>query len=114
MHNVQNVFVARHFDPESDALFWKVMARIRRDMRPGRPRNKALDYFRFRMIYGLMNPAEVIPGGMFPLRKTEAVERVAELESRIFGGNADTRSIWRSYRRVERFVKQVMRRLKAS
>lgn len=61
-----------------------------------------------------MSPSVVIPGVKAKkLNKTKAVEFVAEMEVRLFNGEGGTSSIWKSYSRVERFLRQLTERVQA-
>ena len=113
LQDLEKVLVSRRLDPENDLTFAKAMNKARSRSRVGPPKDKALDYFRYGTINELMNPSVVIPGVTLQLRKTKAVEHVAEMESRLFKRECDTRSIWRSYKRTEEFFRQLNKRLQA-
>ena len=107
--------LSRRLDLTSDDVFWKAMDQVRRRFRSGRPSSKALDYFRYNAIYEVMNRTVVVPGVLLKrLRKTKAVEYVAAMESRLFESKGDTRSIWRSYKRAEQFLRQLNARMQAT
>lgn len=110
LEDLEKVLLARRLDPKSDRIFWKVMKEVQRKFNKGRPSSKGLDYFRYGAIIQLMKPSVVIPGVM-QIGKTKAVEFVAEMESRIFNGAGNTRSIWRSYERVEQSLRQLSERM---
>lgn len=114
LQDMETVLVARRLDPETDRMFVKVMNKARTRSRVGPPKDKALEYFRYTTINELINPSVVIPGVKAKkLNKTKAVEFVAGMEVRLFNGEGGTSAIWKSYTRVERFLRQLTERVQA-
>jgi hypothetical protein len=113
LRDLEMVLVARRLDPDSDRIFSKVINKARTRSRVGPPKDKALEYFRYATINEMMNPSVVIPGVTAKIRKTKAVEFVAGMETRLFDGEGGTSAIWKSYRRVERFLRQLTERVQA-
>lgn len=113
LQDLVKVLVERRLDPKSDRIFEQAMNKARTRSRVGPPKNKALEYFRHATITELMNPSEVIPGVTAQMNKTKAVEFVAGMEVRLFGGEGGTRSIWTSHKRVDQFLRQFTERMRA-
>jgi len=113
LRDLEKVLVTRRLDPPTDQIFQKAMNKARIRSRVGPPKDKALEYFRYATINELMNPSVVIPGVTAKMGKTKAVEFVAGMETRLFDGEGGTSSIWKSYRRVKRFLRQLTERVQA-
>jgi hypothetical protein len=111
LQDLEKVLIARRLDPDSNRMFAKVINKARTRSRVGPPKDKALAYFRYATINELMNPSVVIPGVTAKMGKTKAVEFVAGMETRLVNGEGGTSSIWKSYRRVERFLRQLTDRV---
>lgn len=112
LQDLEKVLVARRLDPGTNRMFVKVMNKARTRSRVRPPKDKALEYFRYATINELMNPSVVIPGVTAKkLNKTKAVEFVAEIENRHFGGSAGVSSIWKAYKRADRFFRQLRTRV---
>lgn len=111
LQDLEKVLVARRLDPESDRMFAKVINKARTRSRVGPPKDKALEYFRYATINELMNPSVVIPGVTAKMNKTKSVGIVAEIESRLFGGDAGDSSIWKSYKRADHFFRHFLERV---
>jgi hypothetical protein len=111
LQDLEKALIARRLDPESNRMFVKVMNKARTKSRVGPPKDKALEYFRYATINELMHPAVVIPGVTAKLNKTKAVQYVAEIENRHISGDAGVSSIWKSYKRADRFFRQVLKRM---
>jgi hypothetical protein len=111
LQDLEKVLVARRLDPVTDQGFEKAMNKARTRSRVGPPKDKALEYFRYATINELKNLSVVIRGVPAKMGKTKAVEFVAEIEHRHFGGNAGVSSIWKSYKRADRFFRQLCQRV---
>ena len=111
LQDLEAVLVARRLDPETDQVFEKAMNKARTRSRVGPPKDKALEFFRYATINGLMNPSVIIPGITAKVGKTKAVEYVAEIEHRHIGGDAGVSAIWKSYKRADRFFRQLRTRV---
>ena len=111
LQELEMVLVARRHDPATNAMFVKVMNKARTKSRVGPPKDKALEYFRYATINQLMNPSVLIPGVTAKMGKTKAVEFTAEIESRLFGGDAGVSAIWKSYKRADQFFRQLCKRI---
>jgi hypothetical protein len=110
LDELQPIMLARKMDPEVDTEFWQAIQHVRAAIRPGRPRDRTRDFFRYKFITDLMAPPQQLKG-IVKLNKTKAVERCSEAEQRLFGGSPDVRAIWRSVRRVEQFLQQLGQRI---
>jgi hypothetical protein len=114
LQDLTQVLVARRLDPASDRPFGKAMNKARTRSRVGPPKDKAFEYFRYAAITELMHPSVVIPNvKSTKLKKTKAVEFVAAMEMRLGNGAGDTRSIWKSCKRVKQFLRQLTDRAHA-
>lgn len=114
LQDIETVLFARRLDPETDQVFEKAMNKALTRSRVGPPKDKALEYFRYATINELMNPSVVIPGVRAKkLNKTKAVEFVAGMEVRLFNGTGGTRSIWTSHKRVDQFLRQLSKHVRA-
>ena len=111
LQDLETVLVARRLDPETDQVFEIAMNKARTKSRVGPPKDKALEYFRYATITGLMNPSVVIPGVKAKMGKTKAVEFVAGMETRLVDGEGGTKSIWTSHKRVKQFLRQLTDRV---
>ena len=111
LQELEMVLVARRHDPATNQMFVKVMNKARTKSRVRPPKDKALEYFRYATINQLMNPSVMIPGVKAKMGKTKAVEFTAEIESRLFGGDAGVSSIWKAYKRANQFFRQLCKRI---
>ena len=111
LQDLEKVLVARRLDPGTDRMFARAINKARTRSRVGPPKDKALEYFRYATINELMNPSVVIPRVTAKMKKTKAVEYVAEIEHRHIGGDAGVSSIWKSYKRADRFFRQLLKRV---
>ena len=102
-----NVLLQRRLDPQIDTPFWKALESVRRRVRKGRPKDQALDFFRYQFIQQLMHPPSQLEGVVVQFNKTKAVDRCAEAEHKRFGRSPDTRAIWRSYQRIAGFLQRM-------
>jgi hypothetical protein len=107
LENLETVLIARRLDPGTNRMFVNVMNKARTKSRVGPPKDKALEYFRYATVNELMNPSVVIPGVRAKMGKTKAVEFVAEIESRLFSRDPEVSPIWKSYKRADRFFRQL-------
>ena len=112
MQELERLFVQRTVDPKKDEAFWKAMDLLRKGMRTGRPRNKALDFFRYGFITDLMNPPRQLEGLVVKFNKTQAVDQLAGAEQKLFDRVPDTRVIWRSHKRVKDFLRNISERIR--
>jgi len=113
LQDLEAVLVARRLDPRTDRMFARAMNKARTKSRVGPPKDKALEYFRYGTINELMNPSVLFPGVVpAKMNKTKAVESVAAMETRLFNGEGGTRSIWKSYKRVDQFLRQLTERMR--
>jgi len=113
MRELEKFLVQRRVDPRTDGTFWKAIDLVRKGMRTGRPRDKALDFFRFCFIQDLMYPPRELESLVRTLTKTKAVDQLAEAEQTLFGRSPDTRQLWRSYKWVEQFLGKIGARMQA-
>ncbi|MEE8141679.1 MAG: hypothetical protein V3T77_01125 [Planctomycetota bacterium] len=101
----------RKWDPEVDRDFWRALSKVRELLTRGRPGSRAKDLLRHQMVYGMMNPITTVPGKGLArtkgINKTAAVEKVADLEERIYGRKPEQRVIWRSLRRVDQYLAKI-------
>ena len=58
-----------------------------------------------------MHPPRIPGYSVNTFTKTKAVDQLAEADQNLFERSPDTRSIWRSYQRVEQFLKEVAARM---
>lgn len=112
MRELEEFLVQRTVDPRQDGVFWAAMKLVRKELRIGRPRDKALDFFRYGFIQNLMHPPRIPECAIKTFTKTKAVDQLAEAEQKLFKRSPDTRSIWRSYQRVEQFLQEVAPRMR--
>jgi hypothetical protein len=113
MRELEEFLVQRRVDPRKDATFWKAIESVRKGLRTGRPRDSALDFFRYSFLHDLMRPPKELESLLKKFKKTNAVDKLAEAEQKLFGRSPDTRQIWRSYKRVEQFLEQIEARMQA-
>jgi hypothetical protein len=108
---LEEFLVQRRVDPRTDAIFWKAVESVRKELRTGRPRDRALDFFRYSFIHDLMHPPKELESLLNKFKKTNAVDKLAEAEQKLFGRSPDTRQIWRSYRWANQFLREVATRM---
>lgn len=113
MRELGEFLVQRTVDPRQDGAFWKALELVRKGMRLGRPRDRALDFFRYSFIQNLMYPPRQLESVVETFKKTNAVNQLAEAEQQLFERSPDTRAIWRSYKRVDQFLRQTAARMQA-
>ena len=113
MRELEEFLVQRKIHPRKDGTFWKAIELVRKELRTGRPRDRALDFFRYRFIHDLMCPPKELESVCKRLKKTEAVNLAAEAEQQWFERSPDTRQIWRSYKRVDQSLRQLAARMQA-
>lgn len=113
MRELGEVLVQRTIDPRQDGAFWKAVEQVRKKLRTGHSRDKALDFFRYGFIQDLMHPPMQLETMPKTFKKTAAVNQLAEAEEKLFGRSPDTRGIWRSYKRVDQFLRKTAARIQA-
>ena len=94
-----------------DHEFWQSVQLVKRALRPGRPRDRARDFFRYHFITDLMHPPAQLEGAVEKFNKTQAVERCSEAEHKLFGRSPDTRAVWHSLQRVAQFLQKLSGKL---
>ena len=101
LDDLEWILIRRNWDPNYDRDYWNAVDRVRKTLRTGHPRDKALDYFRFRMVQDIMSP----PGGLRDLvdmcGKEEALRRAADMEEQLLGKRPHERVVRRSCDRVK-------------
>jgi hypothetical protein len=117
MGDLEWILTQRRLDPDFDRDFWDAMSRVKKVLRTGYPRNRALDSFRFNTVQGLMHaPVEFMNTDVRvkTFSKSEAVERAAELEGKLFGRQPPhERVVYRSVARVEKELTELTALLRA-
>jgi hypothetical protein len=113
MRELEEFLMQRRVDPRKDGTFWRAIELVRKKLRMGRPRDRALEFFRYGFIQNLMHPPRELQRSVRTLKKTKAVEQVAEAEQGLFGRSPDTRQIWRLYKRVDEFLRRIAARMQA-
>lgn len=99
-----------------DRDFWAAVRQVRGLLTRGRPGDKALDFFRYEMVHGLLSPVTTDPalgvvGTKKLLGKTKAVTALAALEAGWSRRRPDVREIWRSLQRVEDYYERLQAQL---
>lgn len=107
MDDLEWVLTQRRLDPGFDRDFWDAVARVKKVTRTGHPRNRALDYFRFRTVESLMHAPEQLVNMVKTFSKSEAVDRAAEMEGNLLGTLPHERVVYRSLGRVEKEIKEL-------
>lgn len=113
LRELEECLVQRRIDPSKDEAFWNAIDLVRKGMRTGRPRDRALDFFRYNLIHNLMHPPRELESSVKKFKKTKAVAQAAEAEQTLFRRSPDTRQIWRSYQRVDQFLRQIAATMQA-
>ena len=108
MDDLEWILTRRRLDPGFDRDFWDAVSRVKKVARTGHPRDRALDYFRFRTVQSLMHAPEQLIKIVKTFSKNEAVERAAEMEGKLFGTQPPhERVVYRSLARVEKEGKEL-------
>jgi len=115
--DLRSVLHTRKFNQDVDRDFWRAMKQVHAMSTKGRPRNKARDWFRCEWVYNCMCPVTTSAKyGLIRTKgmtKSQAVVKVADMEERWYGRRPDVREIWRSLKRVEQYLRMIMREVKA-
>jgi hypothetical protein len=111
------ILTQRRLDPDFDRDFWNAVSRVKKVLRSGHPRDRALDSFRFTTVQSLMHPPVELINMKVKVKtfsKSEAVERAAEMEGKLFGTHPPhERVVYRSLARVEKEGKELTALLRA-
>jgi hypothetical protein len=100
----------RKLRPDVNRDFWEAMKKVRGLLPPGRPGDKARDFFRYewvvnQMYYVTTHPKLGLVRTKKRVSKTKAVTELADMEEQWYGRRPDLlREIWRSLQRVETYV----------
>ena len=108
MDDLEWILTRRRLHPGFDRDFWNAVARVKKVIRTGHPRNRALDSFRFTTVQDLMRAPEQLVNMVKTFSKSEAVERAAEMEGKLLGTRPPhERVVYRSLARVENELKEL-------
>lgn len=108
MDDLEWILTRRRLHPGFDRDFWDAMSRVKKVLRTGHPRNRALDSFRFTTVQSLMYAPEQLINMVQTFSKSEAVERAAVMEGKLLGTSPPhERVIYRSLARVENELKEL-------
>jgi hypothetical protein len=108
MDDLEWILTRRRLHPGFDRDFWDAMSRVKKATRTGHPRNRALDSFRFTTVQSLMHAPEQLRNMVKTFSKSEAVERAAEMEGKLFGTHPPhERVVYRSLARVEKELEEL-------
>ncbi len=108
MEDLEWILIRRRIDSGFERDFWDALKRVTKALRrTGLPRDKALDYVRFERIQSLMHLPVQLEGLVVRFSKSEAVERVADLEEKLARERPHERVIYRSLERVEKEFKAI-------
>lgn len=105
----------RRISKDVDRDFWLALAELRKFLTAGRPVSRGRDFLRYQLIHAMMN--QVITDSergivrVSGMSKTEAIEKMAELELRKSGKEVSERDIYRSLERVEAYLIKIREQL---
>ena len=103
MDDLEHILTRRNWEASFERDFWNAVARVKKVTRTGHPRDRALDYFRFTTVQGLMHAPEQLVNMVKTFSKSEAVDRAAEMEAKLLGTRPPhERVVYRSLARVEK------------
>ncbi|OQW61766.1 MAG: hypothetical protein BVN28_06665 [Nitrospira sp. ST-bin4] len=103
LDDLEWLLTRRRLDPGFDRDFWAAVSRVKKGLRTGHPRNRALDSLRFTLVHDLMHAPEQLVNMVQTFSKSEAVERAAEMEGKLLGTRPPhERVVYRSLARIEK------------
>jgi hypothetical protein len=111
LQDLEQILNRRRWELKLDRDFWRALRQVRGPK--GRPRGRALDFFRYNLVAGFMHPPEQLKALTKSVRKTKAVKLAAFAEQQMLGRSPDRSVIWRSYKRIDQYLRMTVDRMQA-
>jgi len=104
--DLEHILSRRNWEAKCERDFWDAVTRVKEVMWTGHVHDKALDYFRYTTVYGLMHPPVQLANIVARSSKSEAIERAAVMEGKLLGTlPPHERVVYRSFEKVENELK---------
>ena len=107
MDDLEHILTRRKWEARFERDFWDAVTRVKKVMWTGHAHDKALDYFRFTTVQGLMHPPVQLKDIVATSSKSEAVERAADMEGNLLGMRPHERVVYKSFEKVEQELKEL-------